>query len=222
MRTAWIIVIGLLLGSTPGVGAADNLFGDAQCLDDGFCLPTTVCLEGIYCQATTCDPATDCRASATTSGPLCNFNETIDGETCVSTTDVGASLGGRNLAPASTEVPETSVALGVETSQGFVHGQNLPNDWVSNAASVHVVAVGADLGTTTVTAYQSSIDTSGAGSDPHMFTRGVVGVRHDGPAGVLSASAGIILLDSVPEDCFARARGAAELDLGCRSVPVLV
>lgn len=216
----------------PWAGAA----GDEPFCVEGFVCPETVaCLPGVYCQATPCDPANDCRARGG-AGETCEQNATIGGETCAFRISLAGGAGGRNVAVPGTylvpgaPVPGTSVPtpgssaeVEADLTRGFVHDQNLPNDWLSHAVRVRLVAAGLDLGETGVGIYQSSITAPGGEDnetrmqESHVFTSARLVLRHEGPVARTSASLGVLLLDAAPEDCDARAGQNEDVRARCSS-----
>lgn len=216
----------LTLASAPFAFAQEGVVGDSVCYEGIGCAPTTACVPGVYCQATTCDPATDCRGGATIEDS-CRVNVTIDGQTCARRVTFDAEGGGRDVPlPGSYVIPGRPVPGGsvgtpgasidgsADLTNGFVHGHNLPNDWISHAARLHVVVAGIDLGETSIGIYQSSIDTSD-GSGSQVFTHGVVSARHEGPTTRAGGSVGLVLLDGTPEDCFVRAGPSNDAEVTC-------
>lgn len=207
-------LVGLALaGATPAAGI-DGATGKPLCVRELPCAPTVLCVPGIYCQATPCDPATDCRAYAAEED-RCVVDATIDGQTCAKHAAAGARVGGRNtvvpgtyvvpgmpIGSTSVYVPATGADISLAITKGFVHGEHLPNDWTSAAASVRLLVAGHDFGETGAGAYQSTIDTR-SGSPTGTFTTAALSARHDGPAGGAAVGAGMTLLDGGLEDCYA-------------------
>lgn len=211
----------------PTAGAVEGVTGQPFCGFNVACVPTIVCVDGVYCQGSLCDPATECTVR-THADDRCRYNATIDGETCVTRSGVGVDAGGRaipvpgvyvipgaSIPPQRVEVPESTAEVQLDLTRGFVHDENLPNDWISHALRVRLVVAEIDTGETTVGIYQSTIDTTGGDDEMHTFTHGAFSVRHDGPAGRASASGGIVLLDGTIEECDVRAGQGEAATLAC-------
>lgn len=225
--TAVILLALAALAAPPGAGAVGGVTGQPLCGFNLACVPTIVCLDGVYCQGSPCDPATECTVR-THADDQCRYNATIDGETCVTRIGLGADAGGRaiplpgvyaipgaSIPPQSVEVPESTVELQVDLTRGFVHDENLPNDWISHALRLRLAVADVDMGETTLGVYQSTIDTTGGDDEMHTFTHGAFSVRHEGPAGRTTASGGLVLLDGSIEACELRVGDGAEPTLTC-------
>lgn len=225
---AWGVVLGVMALAAPLAGAVETYSGEPFCFEGiAGCLPTIVCVEGIFCQATPCDPLNDCDTWAYAE-ESCRVNETIAGETCASRLGGGVLVGGRNVAipgnaivpgspipPASVDVPEAGVAVDLDLTRGFVHEHNLPNDWISHAIRVRATVADLDLGDTSVGVYQSTIDTSNE-TEMHSFTHASVRARHDSGIAFTTATIGLSALDASLEECYARGGQANDVDLSCR------
>ncbi len=192
MRAVLTLVLVTLLAP---VAVADNIFTDSVCTFGLPCVTPVVCVPRTLCQETTCSPVATCEAR-TIDTTDCKLNQTIDGQTCQQSRGFEA----RQAREGQEIMNADAVVL---FSHGGVSQQNLRNAWVSDSAEVGVQILGIDMGRVSVVYYNSTIQTS---NENEARQHGVGVSREDGtlPVGQYGATAGVILFDGTPEDCFVR------------------
>lgn len=237
MRHGWIFVmaVAVLAATLAPTGGARGVFGDPDCEDGVGCAPATLCIEGYYCQADACDPATRCDAR-TWLEHECAYNETHQGETCSHRARTSVEAGGRSTTVpgahavpgspfdgASVRVPHNEIVIGSEWSRGSFFGDGVSNDWMSNIVSVRLELLDFDLGQTSVAVYESTIRSPENETDEeHLFVWGVATVHHDGPFSSAGGSVGALLMDGQPEHCYLRVGPRSTSELTCDDVETLI
>lgn len=215
------LVVALILLAVP-VGAAQDPVNEPVCDEAIGCVGVGTCVETV-CLPRVCDPNVECASDIGGSRSECAENVTIDGTTC--STSVGAAFGTRRQTsvPVVGDVGENGVAFAVVATDGHVFAQNLPNTWIAPAVESDGTLAGRRLGSTSVGLYRSDITVDGQGPLPqtpltpgHQFSQIALEARNDGgPAGSHEIVIGLILLDLVPESCFARSTTGAIEDVTC-------
>lgn len=226
----------ILAAALPPTGVAlGDIFGDPDCEEGVGCSPATLCVEGYYCQADACDPATRCDARSWLEDE-CAYNETHQGQTCALRARATFEIGGRRtpvpgiyLVPglpvpgSSVRVPHSEAGVGADWSRGFFYGEGVTNEWVSGVASVRLQVLDVDLGQTSAAVYQSTINTPENATDPeHLFVWGVGTIHHDGPLSSAGASVGGLLMDGQPEECFLRLGPRSTIEVTCEDLETLI
>lgn len=219
------LAMGLALLLAPFALASDP-FAPRVCDAALGCVGPGPCVADVYCQATLCDPALECKGSFD-ADLTCGTNATYAGETCQRRVTVGGAAGRSATVPVVGETRPAPVGAGVVLTDGNVTGRNLPNAWLSHAAYVSLPGAGE----TSVTVYRSVIGVDGSPDDvdlflfpqeDHTFTEVGLAVRHGSPgAGRADLVVGLVLLDLAPEGCFVRSSTGFGPDYSCPRLRVV-
>lgn len=195
--------------------AAGNVFSDPVCVLDA-CAPTALCVNGVLCQPTTCDPVMGCSADLQASRS-CALNETIDGETCTMKLVVDVGLQGRTLSGTPAPVPAlpgSSLRGDALVAHGDVQREPLFHEWTSDQAALSGSVAGIPLGSTTMRLYASSIEAEGK-----ELRKSFVLVERSGPEGSARAEGSLVLLDAERQECFVLTQGPQALVADCQGLP---
>lgn len=212
---------------TAPVGASTDLLHPAVCDPAIGCVAPQVCVSGLHCPASPCDPALQCEAHLFAQPSSCVVNATIDGSTCTTTLGFLVFAQRAVSVPVFGTVGATSVDGEAALVQGEVQSFNLPNAWVTPVAWTDVWVGGVPMGQTSAGVYRSDIVVPGRPrvpevmGDQHVYSQTSVEVRHSGgQAGDVELVVGVVQLDHVPDGCFVRS--SAQRDASCPRISQLL
>lgn len=207
MRVAFTLGAIILAVFAPHAAASDILRdescvpGAALCASPGTCTP-------VVCTPRSCQPAFHCRSDANLSSE-CARNTTIEGETCQII--VGGSV--------RTNDPHNEVAVSLAFSNGTVDAFNLQNTWIAPSAEASATSNDIEVGDISAGLYTSNITTTD-GQRHEWRHIGVVFYHGPGFFAGEEVGAGVYLLDTIPEGCYARLSSVVSVSTACpRLIP---